>query len=213
MMNTGKRNFDLDAGKWDEKPDRVKLARDTAQSIARQIVLTRQMDVLDFGCGTGLLTLHLQPFVRSITGVDSSPGMLNILKAKIAQMRLDNVHTLLLDTDKGGILRRSYDLVVSSMTLHHIQDLGPLFAQFFNVTKPGGYLGVADLDLDGGEFHEDNTGVFHSGFDRAAFSRIFTQAGFINVRDTTAAWVEKPSRSGQIRKFSVFLVTGQKNIQ
>ena len=34
------------------------------------------MDALDFGCGTGLVTLKLQPFIHSITGVDGSQGMI-----------------------------------------------------------------------------------------------------------------------------------------
>jgi len=34
------------------------------------------MDVLDFGCGTGIVTLRLQPYVRCIAGGDSSKGIL-----------------------------------------------------------------------------------------------------------------------------------------
>ncbi len=49
------------------------------------------MDILDFGCGTGLLTLHFQPLARSVTGLDSSPGMLDALKAKIRDQNLANV--------------------------------------------------------------------------------------------------------------------------
>jgi cyclopropane fatty-acyl-phospholipid synthase-like methyltransferase len=209
-MNTGKRDFDKDAATWDEKPDRVKLAQDIARAIIKHIDLTPQMDVMDFGCGTGMLTIQIQPLVHSITGVDNAPGMLSVFKAKIAQMKLERVYTLLVDNDRGNGLRGNYDLVMSSMTLHHIQKIEPLFDQFFNVINPGGYLGIADLDLDGGEFHEDDTGVFHSGFDRAALGQVFTRAGFENVRETTAAEVEKPARNGQVRKFSVFLVTGQK---
>ena len=53
------------------------------------------------------------------------------------------------------------------MTLHHIPDVARLLAEFRNVLKPGGRLCIADLDSDGGRFHEDSTGVFHPGFDRA----------------------------------------------
>ena len=68
-INTKKRNFDQEAAKWDQVPERVKVARDIAHSVIQEIILTPDMDVLDFGCGTGLLTFALQPFVRSITGV------------------------------------------------------------------------------------------------------------------------------------------------
>lgn len=75
---------------------------------------------------------------------------------------------------------------------------------------PGGYLCIADLDLDGGRFHEDNTGVFHFGFDREALRKTFIAAGFSNVRDVSAAEVEKPVAHGERKRFTVFLMTGRK---
>jgi ubiquinone/menaquinone biosynthesis C-methylase UbiE len=41
------------------------------------------MDALDSGCGTGLVSLFLLPHVRSVTGADSSPGMLEVLRKKL----------------------------------------------------------------------------------------------------------------------------------
>jgi hypothetical protein len=69
---------------------------------------------------------------------------------------------------------------------------------------------IADLDLDDGQFHDDNTGVFHFGFDRATLCKTFVDAGFDNVQDMTAAKVVKPAPNGEMRQFSVFLMTGQK---
>ncbi len=210
IMNTDKRDFDKEAASWDENPARVKLAKDVAHAISKQIVLTPEMDIMDFGCGTGLLTLQLQPFVRSVTGVDSSQGMLNIFNMKIAKLKLNNIRAVSADLDRGDTLTGNYDAVISNMTLHHIKETESLFAQFHKITAPGGYLGIADLDLDNGQFHNDNTGVFHFGFDRTALRRIFTEAGFDNVRDTDAAEVVKPGINGEMRRFTVFLMTGRK---
>jgi len=210
-MKTEKRDFDKAAASWDEKPLRVKLAEDVANTIVRQVAISQDMTALDFGCGTGLLTLQLQPLVKSITGVDSSQGMLDIFNSKITTANIDNVCTLFLDSDKGGTLTGKYDLIVSSMTLHHIREIASLLAQFYTVLAPGGTLCLADLDLDDGQFHDDSTGVFHNGFDRASLHRSFTDAGFVGIQDVTAAKIEKQARDGQTRKFSVFLMTGRKN--
>lgn len=210
FMTTEKRDFDKEAVSWDEQPGRVKLAKDIAQAISQHIPLTHEMDIMDFGCGTGLLSVELQPFVRSITGVDSSQGMLDIFNAKIAKLNLDNVNTLLVDLDKGDTLTGKYDLVASSMTFHHIKEIKPLIAEFYKMTRPGGYLCIADLDLDQGQFHSDNTGVFHFGFDRVALRKFSTEAGFVNVRDVVAAEVVKPDKNGEMRNFSVFLLIGKK---
>jgi ubiquinone/menaquinone biosynthesis C-methylase UbiE len=209
-MCEDKLDFDKLAGAWDENPARVKLAKDIADALSKQIVWTPDMSVLDFGCGTGLLTVELEPFVRSITGVDASQGMLDILNQKIARLNLANVKTMRLDSDKASELSGSYNLIVSNMTLHHIKEIEPLFQQFFRITAPGGCLGIADLDLDDGQFHEDNTGVFHFGFDRTALRNIFVKAGYHTIRDITAAKVMKPDRTGEIRSFTVFLMTGKK---
>jgi ubiquinone/menaquinone biosynthesis C-methylase UbiE len=209
-INTKKRDFDQEAANWDQVPGRVKVAKDIAHSIIQEITLTSDMDVLDFGCGTGLLTFALQPFVRSITGVDSSQGMLDVFKTKIKEQNLINVKADYIDLDKDDVLTGSYHLIVSSMTLHHIQNITPLLKQFYSILLPSGQLAIADLDLDDGKFHSNNEGVFHFGFDRKELHKMFIDIGFSDVRHLTAAQVEKPVESGRTRLFTMFLITGRK---
>ncbi|MFZ1982323.1 MAG: class I SAM-dependent methyltransferase [Smithella sp.] len=209
-INTKKRNFDQEAVNWDQIPRRVKVAQDVAHSMIQEINLTPDMDVMDFGCGTGLLTFALQPFVRSITGVDSSQGMLDIFKTKIKEQNLNNVKAEFIDLDNGDVLNSSYHLIVSSMTLHHIKNIVPLLEQFYSILLPSGQLAIADLDLDDGQFHSDNEGVFHFGFDRKELHQMFIETGFRDVRYRTAAQVEKPADDDRTRLFSLFLIIGRK---
>ena len=209
-IETQKRDFDSAAAAWDENPHRVKLANDVAAAIHEQVEITTALHVADFGCGTGLLSFLLQPMVRSLTGIDSSPGMLEVFRNKIDRLQLANVHTQLVDLDKGDTLTGMFDLVVSSMTLHHIRKVPPLLDQLYAVLVPGGTLCITDLDLDGGLFHDDNTGVFHFGFDRQELRQAFTAAGFADIRDTTATDIVKPLKTGDSRTFTVFLMTGRK---
>lgn len=209
-INTKKRNFNQEAANWDQVPGRVKVARDIAHSMIREITLTPDMDVLDFGCGTGLLTFALQPFVRSITGVDSSQGMLDVFKTKIKEQNLSNVKANYLDLDKGDALDGSYHLIVSSMTLHHIKETGTLLKLFHQVLRPSGTLCIADLDLDDGQFHSNNDGIFHFGFNREALRRMFAEAGFQDIQTCQAAQIEKTVGSGKSRLFTIFLMTACK---
>ena len=209
-INIKKRNFDQEAAKWDQVPGRVKVVQDIAQSMIRELTLTPDMDVLDFGCGTGLLTFALRPFVRSITGVDSSQGMLDVFKTKIKEQNLNNIKASYLDLDNGGVLSGSYHLIVSSMTLHHVKEIGPLLKQFQRVIYSSGSLCVADLDLDDGQFHGNNDGVFHDGFNREDLSRMCMSAGFRGMRVAQAAQIEKPVGDGKSRFFTIFLMIGRK---
>lgn len=210
MKNDRKKNFDNEAAMWDEEPRRVKLAHDVADTLIREVTLTPVMDALDYGCGTGLVTLRLQPHVRTITGADSSKGMLGVLQEKIRKRGLKNVRTQLVDFELGDRVEGTFHLIVSSMTLHHIHDPAVLFREFHDLLKPGGYLCVADLDTEDGSFHGDNTGVLHFGFDRKEMKELLAKAGFHEARDATAATIVKPLEGLGEKTFPVFLLIGRK---
>jgi len=210
MKAEEKRDFDKEAAAWDENPGRVKLANEVADAIIREAQPTSSMDALDYGCGTGLVTLRLQPLVRSIVGADSSAGMLGMLQAKTAKQHLTNVQTSLVDFEHGGTVPGQFHLVVSSMTLHHVQDTAVLFKQWYELLLPGGVLAVADLDTEDGSFHGDNTGVRHLGFDRQSLGGLLRNAGFSSIRDTTAATMVREIAGGGSRPFPVFLLIARK---
>jgi 2-polyprenyl-3-methyl-5-hydroxy-6-metoxy-1,4-benzoquinol methylase len=209
-MMTEKRDFNAAAATWDEKPARVKLAGEVAEAIIRRVAPNRQMHAADFGCGTGLVCLRLQPLVASITGIDSSPGMLEILRAKVADGKLHNVHSQLVDVEKGETLAGKFDLITSSMTLHHIREPKTLLRLLSAALLPGGILAIADLEPDDGLFHDDNTGVHHFGFERTAVRAMFAEAGLVDIEDGTATELVKTAPDGTKRAFAVFLVSGRK---
>ncbi|MGA2158902.1 MAG: class I SAM-dependent methyltransferase [Dehalococcoidia bacterium] len=137
-MKSDKRDFDREAATWDEEPGRVRLANDIANAITEEVELKPDMDVLDFGCGTGLITVRLSPLVNSVMAVDGSQGMLDVLQAKIRHGNLTNVEIRRVDFEKKEILRGHYHLVVCSMTLHHVKEIGLLLDQFYKVVNAGG---------------------------------------------------------------------------
>jgi len=160
----------------------------------------------------GFLALQFQPLVRSVTGIDSSPGMLAVLEEKVRSQHLMNVTTRCIDLEHGDRFEGQYDLVMSSMTFHHIRDVRRVLEILLRVLKPGGTLAIADLDCDNGKFHDTPEGVFHNGFDRCIMKNHFEAAGFTQVRNRTAAIVQKEFSSGKILPFSVFLMIGRREM-
>ncbi len=143
-MNLVKRDFDKEAASWDAPP-RVKLAEDVARSILRHVPLKAEMDILDFGCGTGLVSLALLPKVRSVTGVDSSQGMLDVFNAKVFRGNISRAKTVHLNLDKGESLPGFYHVIVTSMALHHIKDIKALLDKFSEAIFPGVILSLPIL--------------------------------------------------------------------
>jgi ubiquinone/menaquinone biosynthesis C-methylase UbiE len=208
-MSGEKRDFNAAAATWDQKPHRVRMAQDVAQAILTTVQPGPDTDVLDIGCGTGLVTFALQPHVRTVTAIDSSQGMLDELEKKVAAQGLANVRNRLVDLEKDD-LPGPFDLAASSMTFHHIKDTDLLLKRIAGILKPGGKIAIADLDSDEGKFHDSNEGVFHFGFDRHSMKKTFEAAGFVSVQNRTAAIMQKPGPDGQVRTFTVFLMTGEK---
>lgn len=209
-MKHDTRNFDLAAQAWDEKPQRVALARDVFRSIAAAVNITKGMRALDFGCGTGLLSLQVRELTGAVACADSSRGMLDVLEEKARSAGLSGVTTIHLTSDDGEGLEGSYDLVTTSMTFHHVRDVPTLVKRLARHLNPGGALCVADLDPDGGRFHRDATGVFHDGFTRKEMADHLRGAGLIDVTSSTAAVVERTDEAGERARFTIFLVTGIK---
>jgi 2-polyprenyl-3-methyl-5-hydroxy-6-metoxy-1,4-benzoquinol methylase len=212
MKSEERKDFNKNSPQWDAKQFRVNLANDVAETISREISLSKDMAALDFGCGTGLLTLNLQPLVGTITGADSSPGMLAVLEEKIKDQGLTNIRTVLVDFEKGDRIVEKFNLIVCNMVLHHVPDTIALLRLSHEMLLPGGRLCLSDLDTEDGSFHGDNTGVFHFGFDREDLKKQLLSANFSAVRDVTATSVPREVTGKVICEFPVFLMVAHKNV-
>lgn len=209
MENNQKRDFDQVAAIWDQEPRRVKLAQEVVDAMLRELPLTPEMEALDFGCGSGLVTLGLQPHVGRITGADSSQGMLEVMKGKLQQQEIDNVSFQFLDLEKEQLCT-SYDLIVSSMTLHHVQDVPALIRSLAQALKPGGWLALADLESEDGSFHDNTAGVLHHGFSREFLLAEYAANGLSELRAVQAAVMEKDRPDDGPRSYPVLLWLGRK---
>jgi 2-polyprenyl-3-methyl-5-hydroxy-6-metoxy-1,4-benzoquinol methylase len=212
MSHIKANRFDQSAANWDAEPRRIELAKAVGEAILRQVQPTRNMDVLDYGCGTGLLGLFLLPHVRSVTGVDNSTGMLQVLENKIQTGGLQRIKMERLDLQHEPMPESRYHLIVTNMVMHHIERTDLLLAAFHEILLPGGILAIADLDTEPGLFHNPAVAerVYHHGFDRGAFKVCMIQAGFVDAKDITAHVIRKPVANGEIREFPVFLIVGHR---
>ena len=203
--------FDQSAAHWDAEPRRVVLAQAVGEAILRAAQPTEQMDVLDYGCGTGLLGLFLLSCVRTVTGADSSTGMLEVLGRKIAAEHLDRMTTMHLDLQHDPLPAERFDLIVTSMTMHHVADLERVLRAFHDLLRPEGILCLADLDSEPGVFHGPEAAgtVHHFGFERTELRQRLEQIGFKRFQDVTAHVISRPISTGEEREFPVFLLTAR----
>lgn len=195
--------FDEAAATWDAGDVRVATARSIFQTLTSRMALRNSMDILDFGCGTGLLSFQAVPLVRSVTGVDLSPNM-------VAQLLQKNTPQLQVNAVCQDIVRQPMEQkfhgIISSMALHHVEDLPSLFRAFYAHLHRDGFIALADLETEDGTFHSNgNEGIYHFGFDRDDLRTLIETAGFKNVRFHEACTITKEAKN-----YPVFLVIATK---
>ena len=200
-------HFDEQAATWDEDQSKVDRAQTVADVLAGVIPLRGDERLLEYGAGTGLVAQALGERVGVITLADSSAGMREAMARKIDAGALpSNVRVWDLDLTSDDVPEDRFDLIVSSLVLHHIKDLPRVLAGFHELLDAGGHVAIADLDQEDGSFHEhvhDFGG--HNGFDRAQLQANLEAAGFEDVRFTDAGEVQKEGRA-----FGLFLASARK---
>jgi ubiquinone/menaquinone biosynthesis C-methylase UbiE len=201
------KRFDDAAATWDDDPGHEKRQLAVARAIKEAVNLSPQMKAVDIGGGTGRLSILLADLVGSVVVTDPSAGMVQVARERIEAAGLgDRLRAVQADltTDR---LDGTYDVVWSSMALHHVPDLDVLLRSVAGLLVNGGRLCIADLDEDpDGAFHADKVEFDgHHGFDRQRLAEQLARAGFADVSFLDATTILKDDR-----EFGVFLCTAIK---
>lgn len=195
--------FNEKAQDWDANDMVKQLSTAIGKTILETVPLTSTMRVLDFGAGTGLISSHVAPRVEKIVAVDISEAMLEKLAAKPELS--GKVEAICQDITRTP-LNTDFDLIVSAMAMHHVEDTESLAKSFAEHLKPGAKVALADLDKEDGSFHPEGTeGIYHTGFERETLQTIFVNNGFSEIKFTTAHIIQKEDR-----RYPVFLLTATK---
>lgn len=102
-------------------------------------------EVLDVACGPGRITLDLAPHVRSVTGLDLTPGML--AQARVALDASGNANVTFLEGDAAAMpfADGTFSIVISSAAFHHFETPSRVLAEMVRVCRPGGRVVISDV--------------------------------------------------------------------
>lgn len=165
---------------------------------------------MEFGCGTGLIGMELLDAFEALTFVDSSQGMVDQLRGKIAGV--PGATAVCADLLREPMDGERFDCVFSSMVMHHIPETVAMLDVLRGLLNEGGWIVVVDLDVVSPRFHEAE-GDFdgHDGFDQAVFAGTMREAGLRGVRVETFYRGEKDV-AGEAVPYSLFIATAQRPI-
>lgn len=138
--------YDLWAENYDAQPGNLMLDLDEilfAALLAKADI--KGKNVADIGCGTGRHWPKLQAEApASLTGFDVSPGMLNKLKAKYPNART----SVITDNNFAAIENGTYDTIVSTLTVAHIENIEEALEAWSRILKYRGDIIITDFHPD-----------------------------------------------------------------
>ncbi len=98
------------------------------------------MEVLEFGCGTGSTAITHAPYVKQIQAIDVSSKMLEIAQSKAAAKNIENVSFKRLSIDEFNVPDQTFDAVLGLSILHLVENKDEVIAKVHRILKPGGFF-------------------------------------------------------------------------
>ncbi|MGF1766413.1 methyltransferase domain-containing protein [Enterovibrio makurazakiensis] len=177
---------------WDSNKAVIAYSDKATHSLG-EVLKTKGLTILDFGCGTGLMTEKLSPDAASITAIDPARKMISVLNAK----ELHNVTTIVGVVDEAFVREcrqagKRFDLIVASSALAFVADYSETIALLAMLLADKGLLVQWDWEKS-----EDEG----AGFTTSEVQQAYSEAG-LNLISTT-----NPFSMGDMR---VLMAVGQR---
>ena len=129
------------------KVSRHRIMLDLAVKVSR---VARGDEVLDIGCGTGLLSLRfLAAADCTITAIDTSAEMLALFREKVERCGLaERVRCRQASAEEMAFGPGRFDIVAATVSLHHVREKAPVIGAIHDSLRDGGRFVLGEIDLD-----------------------------------------------------------------
>jgi ubiquinone/menaquinone biosynthesis C-methylase UbiE len=171
--------FEQMAKRYDTE-ERIELAKVVTEVVRPEIRDSKSKSLIDYGSGTGLVSLALTDLVDSVLLVDSSKQMLEVAEAKISHKGITNARVLYSDFTQENTELKA-DIILMSLVLLHIPDTKEILQELFNVLNAGGKLIIIDFDKN----EKVNHPKVHNGFTHEELEKRLSEIGFKSIEIKT----------------------------
>jgi ubiquinone/menaquinone biosynthesis C-methylase UbiE len=117
------------------------------QYFARRLVdlagISPGSDLIDVACGRGAVLLAAAPLAGSLTGIDVSPGMIELARTDLRAAGVESVDLQVMDAEQMTFAEASFDVVTAAFVLFFLPDPARAMAEFRRLLRPGGVVAVS----------------------------------------------------------------------
>jgi predicted TPR repeat methyltransferase len=190
-------SWDDYADDWDSNSDVIEYSKLAFNSLVKRLELSDK-EVLDFGCGTGLLSEQIAKTASKVLAIDSSSKMIEVLENK----NISNIQTLTCELSKETIKNNSqfdtkFDLIVASSVCAFLPDLETTLNDLKSLLKEDGLFIQWDW--------KTTTSAPDFGFDEEKLKTIYKNVGF-EIRELNTEF----SMNSEKGSMDVIMAIGQK---
>ncbi|MCM3694618.1 class I SAM-dependent methyltransferase [Neobacillus niacini] len=171
--------FEQMAKRYDTE-ERIELANIIVKQVRPELQNSKSKSLIDYGSGTGLVSLELSDLVESILLIDSSKQMLEVSEAKISHKGITNSKVLYSDFTQETPEVKA-DIVLMSLVLLHIPDTKKILQEMFNILNNRGKLIIIDFDKNDKIHHPK----VHNGFSHEELKERLLEVGFKSIATKT----------------------------
>jgi len=133
--------YDDSAGMYDDTVGRGMAS--STNLLLRELQIPENPTVLDVGCGTGISTFELMKRVKGrFFGIDISQKMIDLAREKALALGFSNVEFSKGDAEQLGFPESSFDLIISNLVFHWVQNKQKALKEMFRVLKPRGQVAL-----------------------------------------------------------------------
>ncbi|TFK31989.1 S-adenosyl-L-methionine-dependent methyltransferase [Crucibulum laeve] len=215
--NANQEHYDKTATEYDAIPGAVERSQRSVEALRDAYPFDKSSTtVMEFACGTGLVSKGLFPYVRSILGVDISQGMIDQYNKRVDAegVPADSFHAIRaeLKGEDGELDGKKFDVIICCSAYHHFSSVEEITRILVSFLKPGGTLLIIDHKPTSREEMEsiwpgkfsDQVVALPGGFEEEVVQKLFEGAGLVDFvhKDVPSAKV--------IRDMELFVAKGVK---
>jgi len=145
-MHESAKFWDKIAERYSRKPVSDEAAYQKKLQVTREY-LRPDMEVLEFGCGTGSTAVVHAPYVKHVRAIDISSKMIEIAKGKADAQNIDNITFETSMIEQLDVADQTVDAVLGLSILHLLENKNVVIAKVHSMLKPGGVFVTSTVCL------------------------------------------------------------------
>ena len=158
-----------------ETEENRKSTKEFADDIKSWIKINNNMNLLDFGSGTGLVGINFSKDVKKIIFQDINKSIFEEVKKNCDKYNINN-YEFFMDTIEN-YNKEKVDIITCSMCLHHVENLENIIKTFLKILNSNGYLCIVDML----PVKVDKNELPHHGFEPEKLKKLIQDCGFGNT--------------------------------